>query len=246
MNRDLLADFFNFYDDEISLCDGFDVAMFSGDRAFSFIALSLDEAKLLMDVSENIANHIRHNDVARLVSDDLEWYLPALRDTFILNEHLLVAQYQGPELPRGAAELPEGAHIAYWLVSDEGQLPSSPESRGLRLSELATRCADSLHLTEAFRLDTPCDNTIFSFTCLTCAEAQSLVKGTRILHNHIGQEAMATVIGDRLGVDAPMVCDKTPMDGHMLLAQYRGQPLSDGAATPLETAEIEYWLITRQ
>ena len=63
---------------------------------------------------------IGHDDLWNIVKDELILAedLTSERRTIALapDNEVLVAQYTGPRLPEGCTELPEHAHIRYWLV----------------------------------------------------------------------------------------------------------------------------------
>ena len=85
-----------------------------------FRPISLDEAQ---EIAAGIADgdaHIGHADTAAIVGAQLGRPLTANRDTIVFDGDviaLLVAQYTGPRLGKGATELPPGAVIEYWLVT---------------------------------------------------------------------------------------------------------------------------------
>lgn len=69
-------------------------------------------------MGSNWKSAIGHEDLAAIASATAGISIPANRMTVILGEglhRLLICQYQGPRLPEGAKELPEGASVA-WLA----------------------------------------------------------------------------------------------------------------------------------
>lgn len=78
------------------------------------------------EVTEVIEKHgglqsfVGHADTAKIFSGILGIDVPQNRGTFTwdLNEdiEIIVGQYNGPRLPEGATQLPEGAEIVWWLI----------------------------------------------------------------------------------------------------------------------------------
>ena len=66
----------------------------------------------------NWESTIGHADLAAIASATAGVEIPPARKTVVLDEgqhRMLICQYQGPRLPEGANELPEGASVA-WLA----------------------------------------------------------------------------------------------------------------------------------
>lgn len=75
--------------------------------------------KKCKDNNVEIISCIGHQDTSNLFSKILEMDLPVNRISVKLNDdedEILVGQYQGPRLPEGCLELPEGAIIEWWIV----------------------------------------------------------------------------------------------------------------------------------
>ena len=69
-------------------------------------------------IGEEWASAIGHADLAAVASASVGIKIPVNRTSVKLGvgvHHLLICQYQGPRLPEGAKELPEGASVA-WLA----------------------------------------------------------------------------------------------------------------------------------
>ena len=62
---------------------------------------------------------VGHADTAAIFSSILGMDVPCNRATFMLGEDhvLFVGQYKGPRLPEGATSLPEGARVAWAMVT---------------------------------------------------------------------------------------------------------------------------------
>lgn len=87
---------------------------FSGRLNFELI--SLDEAR---ELAPQVASAVGHADTATLFSAILDTPVEVFRMNVELmpNMWLLLGQYRGPRLPEGATSLPEGASIAWYVVS---------------------------------------------------------------------------------------------------------------------------------
>lgn len=86
----------------------------------------LDPASLVreaLEAGEEIVSCVGHADTARIFSGILGIEVAVNRTSITLTPEedlLLVGQYQGPRLPEGATQLPEGAEIAWYLVEVQG------------------------------------------------------------------------------------------------------------------------------
>lgn len=121
--------------------------------------LSDDEARKLLEVCTEakyrIVSGVGHADTARIFSGILGTEVPMNRVSidFGGGDLLLVGQYNGPRLPEGATELPEGASIRWLTVQDVtceyiGRVPDTkwesqpdPEREG-RFRPLRKKLAD--------------------------------------------------------------------------------------------------------
>lgn len=101
-----------------------------GGTMVDFIPMSIEEVKKYISsvttgsFAANIVSAIGHEDMAKIVSKQLEMAIPMNRVSIKLSgvergkisDTALVAQYSGPRLAEGATSLPDGAEIRYWLV----------------------------------------------------------------------------------------------------------------------------------
>jgi len=87
------------------------------DGGIIFRRISVDEARRLVQEASQVVSAIGHADTAKIVGRELGIELQADRRSITLGDELtLVAQYTGPRLPEGATELPQGAHIQFFVV----------------------------------------------------------------------------------------------------------------------------------
>lgn len=92
-------------------------------------ALSASEFKAFLEYQQKrgievpIESAVYSPELAKLLGDQLGISLPVCQDSAprprVRSQdkvRLLVGEYIGPPLPEGATELPEGAHIEWWLI----------------------------------------------------------------------------------------------------------------------------------
>lgn len=84
--------------------------------AFRWRAIPPAEVREVL--AEGFVSAIGHEDMARILSGMLGLEVPVNRATLAVQpgDRLVVAQYRGPRLPEGAASLPEGARVEFFLV----------------------------------------------------------------------------------------------------------------------------------
>jgi len=100
------------------LTNAFSLNMLVQDKALvSVEQLSLEEAKTVLETNGFISA-VGHQDTATILSNLLGLSVSVNRVNVVLDSDttLIVAQYRGPRLPEGAAELPEGARIEFYRV----------------------------------------------------------------------------------------------------------------------------------
>lgn len=70
------------------------------------------------DIPADVISAVGHQDTASLLSHELGFPVPMNRITLSLVEGdvLYVAQYNGPRLPEGTTELPEGANFSFMKI----------------------------------------------------------------------------------------------------------------------------------
>lgn len=80
--------------------------------------IGVDQAIDIINKSGEWMSAIGHADTAHLVSVELGVNIPANRINVNLqsDDRVLVAQYNGPRLPEGTTELPDGAKIQFCMV----------------------------------------------------------------------------------------------------------------------------------
>ncbi len=83
--------------------------------------LAPDEAARKVEYEKKMGRFtsaVGHADTARILSDMLGTYVPPNRATVKIGRYdeAIVAQYVGPRLPEGAAGLPDGARMEFFLV----------------------------------------------------------------------------------------------------------------------------------
>ena len=99
------------------LVNAFSVNMLNGDNtAVDFAPISGEEAREIL--CGGFRSFIGHESTATLLSHrlgiDVEYNRQSYR--FMPNDRVVLAQYTGPRLPDYALELPEGAHLNFWLI----------------------------------------------------------------------------------------------------------------------------------
>jgi len=106
--------------------NAFSINMLNDAADLRFSRITAQSAAELLEL-ENWRSCVGHADTARVMSAVLGVEIPANRVTvnYDGSEQMLVGQYKGPRLPEGATELPQGAHIEWWLVRDIGQVIES-------------------------------------------------------------------------------------------------------------------------
>lgn len=94
------------------------------DERLTIRRLSDDEARRLLEVCTEagyrIVSGVGHTDTAQIFSGIMGMEIPMNRINVDLSglDLLLVGQYNGPRLPEGTTELPEGASIRWFTVQD--------------------------------------------------------------------------------------------------------------------------------
>lgn len=109
---------------QMKIANAFSISMLPTEQTVTAIfsgPVAADEVKDHLGryaVGEPLESVIGHADTAKLVSEQIGVNLQVNRIRFKLavGERLIVAQYVGPRLPKGATELPEGARIDYYMV----------------------------------------------------------------------------------------------------------------------------------
>jgi len=103
-----------------ALTNAFSINMLTRRGLIQFEPTTLDTVRAIAQNGRIGTNAIGHADtdaiVRNLIAVDVP---PAERQTLDLDDYagLIVAQYRGPRLEAGAAELPQDATIEWWLVS---------------------------------------------------------------------------------------------------------------------------------
>lgn len=79
--------------------------------------IPLDDVKYLMR-SNVCKSYIGHKDLAEIVSEQTQFFIPVNRENFVFGEvsRALVFQYSGPRLEEGTKTLPQDATIKYYHV----------------------------------------------------------------------------------------------------------------------------------
>ena len=96
--------------------NAFSINMLSNSASFKFSQVSLEDARELV-ARNRWVSAVGHADTAALFSTLLGQHVRCLRGNVTDPKQMLVGQYSGPRLPEGASQLPEGASITWWLVS---------------------------------------------------------------------------------------------------------------------------------
>lgn len=79
--------------------------------------ISLLSAKEIL--SESVKSYVGHSDTCGILSSLLGVEVVFNRSTFYFdsdNSDAIVAQYNGPRLPEGSTELPEGASFKFFMI----------------------------------------------------------------------------------------------------------------------------------
>lgn len=84
-------------------------------------ALSFKEVSA-SDVPKDCVSVVGHADTAAILTNLLGFDVPCNRVSFNMADclELYVAQYNGPRLPEGTTELPEGSSFTFYLVQGVG------------------------------------------------------------------------------------------------------------------------------
>lgn len=80
--------------------------------------ISLLSAKEIL-MSESVKSYVGHSDTCGILSSLLGVEVVFNRSTFYFdgdNSDAIVAQYNGPRLPEGSTELPEGASFKFFMI----------------------------------------------------------------------------------------------------------------------------------
>lgn len=97
-------------------------------NAFSPNMISVGNQAKIMEISrararmfvaqEQFFSVIGHDDVASLISSELNFKFQKNRATLIMDngDFLIVGQYSGPRLPELCASLPEGSNLRWFIV----------------------------------------------------------------------------------------------------------------------------------
>lgn len=96
--------------------NAFSINMLSQSESFTFSQVSLEDARELVSTNRWVSA-VGHPDTAALFSALLGQHVRCNRVSVSDPTRLLVGQYTGPRLQEGASQLPEGASIQWWLVS---------------------------------------------------------------------------------------------------------------------------------
>jgi hypothetical protein len=92
-----------------------------GEAVDLILAAHAGELERYGELVDEVVSAIGHESTAALVTEGLKeagMTFPANRITVKLDrgDLALIAQYEGPRLPEGAIELPEGASLSYWII----------------------------------------------------------------------------------------------------------------------------------
>lgn len=98
--------------------NAFSLQMLDLTRENKVRVVPVDDPKTVV-AAQQFTSAVGHADTANLFSGQLGVAVPAQRINVKLTaeDALLVGQYVGPRLPEGATTLPEGASIAWLLVT---------------------------------------------------------------------------------------------------------------------------------
>lgn len=137
-------------------------------------------ARILQD---GFVSAIGHADIANVVSNELGVQIGVNRINVVLDidDALIVAQYIGPRLAEGATRLPEGAKIAYYLVTVEQDVDIAYALKNLaKKSDVRVRAAILYDLIEREMEDageiTKCELDVVLSDLLAIIEDPSSVK----------------------------------------------------------------------
>jgi len=101
------------------ITDNFSVGMIShlNTHKLVFIPISFEDAKRINEM-EKLESAIDRESILPIINSRLGLKLKVNCYSIMIKEceTIMVAQYYGPELPKGATELPECAMIDLWLV----------------------------------------------------------------------------------------------------------------------------------
>ena len=103
--------------------NAFSINMLNDGSDLRFSRITAQSAAELLTL-EPWRSCVGHADTASVMSSVLGTEIPANRVTvnFDGTEKMLVGQYKGPRLHEGATELPQGAHIEWWIVENISEL----------------------------------------------------------------------------------------------------------------------------
>ena len=98
-------------------------------NAFSLNMVKVEECSIKMKeisllsakeiLSESVKSYVGHSDTCGILSSLLGVEVVFNRSTFYFdsdNSDAIVAQYNGPRLPEGSTELPEGASFKFFMI----------------------------------------------------------------------------------------------------------------------------------
>lgn len=106
--------------EKLYICNAFSLSMLPAwAEGVSTKRLSGEEAREVVRINaDKVVSAIGHADTCEVFRGILNTYLEPNRVSVQLDRAIsaLVGQYQGPRLPEGATELPEGASIQWFLV----------------------------------------------------------------------------------------------------------------------------------
>lgn len=99
-------------------------------------------------------------------------------------------------------------------------------------------------ITNAFSVNMLTETTKVNFEQITIEAASSLVKNNAIM-SAIGHADTANVVGGILGIDLYANRVNVRLSDKILVAQYTGPRLPEGATTLPEGATITFWLVSK-
>ncbi len=102
----------------VIVCNAFSFNMIQGGLSASLTMEPVMPEMVEAMLGENWSSAIGHVDLAAVASATAGIAIPTNRTTVSMGagiHRLLICQYQGPRLPEGAKELPEGASVS-WLA----------------------------------------------------------------------------------------------------------------------------------
>ena len=114
---------------KVYICNAFSLSMLDCQKQLTnprkIIPFKLEEVKCILSMQYvEIVPAVGHQNTAQIIAEMIGLPVEKVYDRKTIKledkDACIIAQYVGPRLPEGATELPEGATIEWWGVSQAG------------------------------------------------------------------------------------------------------------------------------